>query len=223
MTGRDVVIISDFDGTIAERDVGHHFFEAFIPARGEHEDLLDKWRLGLISSRECLEREIAMLEADLSDLDRFIDGEAFDPFFRDFVDFCERRRFELLIVSDGLDYYIDAMLMKFGVGFLEYRANRLVIDGGRIAGVEFPWHDPETCAMCGNCKKRHVLKMREAGRLTVYVGNGLSDRCASGTADLVFAKGELLDHCRKERIECLPWRTFRDVERDLTARLLLAD
>lgn len=223
MTERDVVIISDFDGTITERDVGHHFFETFIPLRTEHEEILEKWRLGLISSGECLEREIEMVEADLGDLDRFIAEERFDPYFRDFVDFCERRRFELLVVSDGLDYYIEALLMKFGVGFLELRANRLVLDGGRLAGVEFPWHDPETCPMCGNCKRRHVLELREAGRFTVYVGNGLSDRCASGYADLVFAKGELLDHCRAERIDCLPWRTFRDVERDLTSRLLLSD
>lgn len=223
MTGRDVIIISDFDGTIAERDVGAHFFETFIPLREEHDALLDKWKLGLISSRECLEREIGMLEADLSDLDRFIEGERFDPYFRDFVDFINRRRFELLIISDGLDYYIDAMLMKFGVGFLEYRANHLVLDGGRIAGVEFPWYDPESCTMCGNCKKRHVLEFRDAGRFTVYIGNGLSDRCASGHADLVFAKGELLDHCRKEGIDCQSWRTFRDVERDLTERLLMSD
>ena len=86
MTGRDVAIISDFDGTIAERDVGAHFFETFIPRRAEHDELLEKWQLGLISSRECLEREIAMVEAGLADLDRFIEGERFDPFFKDFVD-----------------------------------------------------------------------------------------------------------------------------------------
>ena len=223
MTGRDVTIISDFDGTIAERDVGHHFFEAFIPKRGEHEVLLEKWKLGLISSRECLEQEMRWLEADLTDLDGFIGNERFDPFFKDFVDFCTRRRFDLLIISDGLDYYIDALLMKYGLGFIEYRANHLVLDGNRIAGVEFPWYDPEICPLCGNCKKRHVLEHRDAGRFTVYVGNGLSDRCASGHADIVFAKGELLDHCRQEKIDCLPWRTFRDVERDLTTRLLLSD
>jgi 2,3-diketo-5-methylthio-1-phosphopentane phosphatase len=221
VTDRDVVIVSDFDGTIAERDVGHYFFSTFIPQREEHEELLEKWRLGLISSRECLEREIEMVEADIHDLDRFIEGERFDPFFKDFVDFCERRGFELLVVSDGLDYYIEALLMRFGLGYLEMRANHLVLDGSRIAGIEFPWYDPVTCSMCGNCKKLHVLEQRGAGRLSVYVGNGLSDRCASGHADIVFAKGELLDHCRKEGIDCLPWRNFRDVERELTSRLLL--
>jgi len=223
VTDGRIVIVSDFDGTIAERDVGHRFFERYIPRRDAHEELLEKWRLGLVSSRECLETELRWLRADRADLDRFIDAERLDPYFKDFVDFSTRRRFELLILSDGLDYYIDALLIKFGLGFIEYRANHLVLDGNRIAGVEFPWYDADTCAMCGNCKRGHLLALRGQGLFTVYVGNGLSDRCACGHADLVFAKSELLDHCRHEKIDCVPFRTFRDVERSLTARLLLSD
>lgn len=223
MNGERIVVVSDFDGTIAERDIGHHFFERFIPRRDAHEQLLENWRLGLISSRECLEQEIRWLRADRADLDRFIDDERLDPFFGDFVDFCNRNRFELLILSDGLDYYIDAILLKFGFGFIEYRANHLVLDGDRIAGVEFPWYDAQVCSMCGNCKRGHIQALRRDGLSPVYIGNGLSDRCACGHADLVFAKGELLDHCRHEKIDCVPFRTFRDVERDLTARLLMSD
>ena len=47
-----VAIVCDFDGTIAIRDVGHHFFAKFIHDRDAHEELLEKWKLGLISVLE---------------------------------------------------------------------------------------------------------------------------------------------------------------------------
>jgi len=223
LRGEQISIVSDFDGTIARRDIGHHFFEKHIPDRRAHGELLEKWKMGLISSRECLEKEMAWVRADRGDLDRFIEEELLDPFFKDFIDFCNRRRFDVLILSDGLDYYIDAMLMRFGLGYLEMRANHLVLDGDALAGAEFPWHDPEVCSMCANCKKSHLDLLADRGQMTVYIGNGYSDRCPAGHADMVFAKGELLDHCRREGIEHVPFENFRDVERELTSRLLLSD
>ena len=55
--------------------------------------------------------------------------------------------------------------------------------------------------MCANCKKAHVDKLSGEGYFTVYVGNGYSDRCPSEHADMVFAKSDLLEHCKREKIE----------------------
>ena len=121
-------IICDFDGTIAVRDIGHHFFESLVSDTSLWEELLEKWKIGLISSKECLMREISMIDAGREDLDRFIENEKLDPYFKDFVDFCEKRKYEFVILSDGLDYYIDSMLMNNGLGYLEFRANHLVFE-----------------------------------------------------------------------------------------------
>jgi 2,3-diketo-5-methylthio-1-phosphopentane phosphatase len=223
LRGEEIAIVSDFDGTIAVRDIGHHFFRRFIPDSGAHNELLEKWKVGLISSKECLEREISWIRARREDLDRFIEEERLDPYFKDFIDYVNRRRFGFLILSDGLDYYIDAMLMKNGFGYLEFKSNHLVFDGDLMSGVEFPWYDPEVCKMCGNCKRHHVNGLKDRGLFTVYVGNGYSDRCPAETADLVFAKGELMDHCLREGLDCVEYHNFRDVEMELTSRLLLSD
>lgn len=218
---RRVAIISDFDGTVSRRDVGHHFFGAFIPRRREWLALLDEWRLGLISSRECLEKEFSWVRADLSDLDGFVDNEGIDPYFGDFVDFCERRGVEILIASDGLDRYIDRLLARSGLQHLAVRANRLVCNGERLAAIEFPHYDLMGCTRCGNCKRAHLEALRRAGFAVVYIGNGCSDRCPAEHADVVFAKGELLDHCRERGLAHVAFENFRDVERELTARFIL--
>ncbi len=220
---RKVAVVCDFDGTISSRDVGHHFFGMYVPDGEKRRELLDRWKVGLISSRECLECEINWIEADREDLDTFIEGESLDPYFKDFIDFCNRRKFEFLILSDGLDYYIDRLLMKFGLGYLDFRANHLIVNGGSIDGVEFPFYNTMECTLCGNCKRYHVERLIERGYFSVYVGNGFSDRCPARYADLVLAKGALLEHCRQERIHCVPFDNFRDVERELTKRLILSD
>jgi 2-hydroxy-3-keto-5-methylthiopentenyl-1-phosphate phosphatase len=218
---RKVVIICDFDGTISRRDIGHHFFGTFIPDRARWLDLLQQWRLGLISSKECLEKEIEWVRADREDLDTFIGNEGLDPFFKDFVDFCERRKVDILIASDGLDYYIDWLLVRFGLGFLPCKANHLVMEDITLRGIEFPYYNAMACTRCGNCKRVHLENLKREGYFSVYVGNGYSDRCPAEHADMVLAKGELLDHCRAQRIRHVAFENFRDVERELTERFIL--
>ena len=215
-------ILCDFDGTIAERDVGHSLFEQFVEDRTGWLDTLEQWKMGVMSSRECLENEISMMRAGMREIDRFVGGENLDPYFKDFVYFCVKRKYDLLILSDGLDYYIDALLMREGVGFVPFKANHLVHDGARVEGIEFPHYDTMDCTMCGNCKLHHLEEKKRSGHFTIYVGNGLSDRCPAGHAGLVLAKGELLDHCRREEISCVPFENFRDVERELTKRFVIS-
>ncbi len=218
-----VKVICDFDGTISRRDIGHHFFKSFIPCSDEREKLLDRWKLGLISSRECLEKEIEWMEADIKDLDKFIQGEEIDPYFKDFVDFCNRRKYDFLILSDGLDYYIDKILMDSGLGYLDFQANHLVRNNGNITGVEFPGYNIMDCTMCGNCKRYYVEEARKQGFFTVYVGNGYSDMCPSRFTHLLLAKDDLLNLCSEEERDCIPFHNFRDVERELTTRLILPE
>jgi 2-hydroxy-3-keto-5-methylthiopentenyl-1-phosphate phosphatase len=53
----------------------------------------------------------------------------------------------------------------------------------------------------------------------VLVGEGYSDRCPARFADLVFAKDELLSHCRTNGIPYTEYRTFSDIQAILTSRL----
>ncbi len=217
-----ITILCDFDGTVAERDIGHHFFETFVKDTNRWLDTLERWKMGLISSKECLEHEISWIEADRLDIDAFITKEKLDPYFRDFIDFCVKRKYDILILSDGLDYYIESLLMSSGLGFIPFRANHLLLNGSSIEGIDFPHHDLMDCTMCGNCKLFHLEKKRRDGYYTVYVGNGYSDRCPAGHADLVLAKCDLLAHCEREEISYIPFENFRDVERELTKRFIIS-
>ena len=45
----------------------------------------------------------------------------------------------------------------------------------------------------------------------IFIGDGLSDVCALEVADIVFAKNRLAEHCEKNNINFIPYRTLNDV------------
>ena len=49
--------------------------------------------------------------------------------------------------------------------------------------------------------------------IIVYVGEGYSDRCPVRFADVIFAKDDLLQYCRKENIPHYEYATFADIQR----------
>jgi 2-hydroxy-3-keto-5-methylthiopentenyl-1-phosphate phosphatase len=55
----------------------------------------------------------------------------------------------------------------------------------------------------------------------VFIGDGFSDREPAAVADLVFARRgrSLIDHCKKERIACVEFESFSEVQQDLQSRL----
>lgn len=216
-----IAVLCDFDGTIAQDDVGNLFFKTFA-RKGDPAPVVELWKQGLISSRECLEREASLASASTEEVCRFVCARKLDPFFKDFVDFTRRRNIEVVIVSDGLDYYIERMLMRSGLGEIEFYSNlmRLVENNVHVA---FPHYDRLDCRDCGNCKSFHLENYRKEGCFIVYVGNGLSDRCPSTRADFVFAKGELLDYCRDNRLPHVQFNNFRDIEREMLKRFVIGN
>jgi 2-hydroxy-3-keto-5-methylthiopentenyl-1-phosphate phosphatase len=215
---KKIAVLCDFDGTVAQDDVGDLLFETF--ATEEARGAVDEWMRGEISSRQCLEREVAAARCCPNTLKNFLSERRLDPYFKDFHDFAQQRGIEVVVLSDGLDSYIEQMLIRNGLGGIEFFANRLRIDGETLH-VEFPWYDMLECTECGCCKTHHLLRYKQDGYFIVYVGNGLSDRCPCESADLVLAKGELLEHCRAKKIGAVEFKNFRDVEREVLKRLVL--
>jgi 2,3-diketo-5-methylthio-1-phosphopentane phosphatase len=218
---KKIAILCDFDGTVASDDVGNMLFKRFN-TNGGTDDIVERWHRGEISSRECLEREAEMARAPRRDLDKFILERKLDPYFKDFHDFAKKRGMEVVIMSDGLDYYIETMLVRNGLGEIDFFANSLQIEGDRLK-VGFPYFNLLECEDCGCCKTHHLYRYREDGYYIIYVGDGKSDCCPCETADLVFAKGKLLKFCQEKGIDHIRFRNFRDVEREVLERIVLGN
>lgn len=212
--GAGWLVVCDFDGTIAEVDVTDGILSRFAPP--EWEAVEAEWKAGHITSRECMQRQIGLLRAPRKALDEYLDSVGIDPEFAGFVADCRRARLPLVVVSDGIDYAITRILKRHGLGRLPRASNRLLASGEGFR-LEFPYANLQCKAGSGTCKCAMSAARARRGARRLLIGDGSSDFCLAASADLVFAKSNLLKHCRERGLSHRACPDFA------TARRLLAD
>jgi 2,3-diketo-5-methylthio-1-phosphopentane phosphatase len=204
----------DFDGTITRGDVGNIFFRTFGGTACD--ELVRRFRAGEINARECFLGEAkAMGRVSSGALEDIVDAQEIDPSFKDLVAFCRERGVELLIVSDGLDYYIRRILGRNGCPEVPFVSNIATLvrpgeDSRAEVSVAFP-HSDAVCDRCACCKRNVMLTASGEEDIIAYAGEGFSDRCPVRYADIVFAKDVLQTYCQNENISYYPYATFDDV------------
>jgi 2-hydroxy-3-keto-5-methylthiopentenyl-1-phosphate phosphatase len=98
-----VLVQCDFDGTITNDDTSFALLDTF--AQGDWQKLLRQYKEHKISVGEFNSNAFAMVKASKHTLLEFLkkEGKAqIRPGFRDFVSYCARKNFRLVITSNGL-------------------------------------------------------------------------------------------------------------------------
>lgn len=198
-------VICDFDGTVTFVDTTDALLTRFAPP--EWEDVEKEWIDGSITSRECMERQVAMIRAGRDELDACVDAFDVRPGFRGFVEFCRGNGVDLRIVSDGIDYVISRVLRRHGFSGIPVVANHFVFRENGY-GLTFPGaKDGCRFGMC-KCGAADV-----GNGITVLIGDSHSDTCVAERASAVYAvRGRPLEtHCRKNGIDFTPFDDFHDI------------
>jgi 2,3-diketo-5-methylthio-1-phosphopentane phosphatase len=141
---------------------------------------------------------------------KYVDQFSVDPHFTGIVNFCYERDIPLMVLSDGLDVYVERVLSNAGLSHVPFFANHAEFVGERLK-VSFPYADAE-CNLCGNCKRNHMLNTSADEDVIVYIGDGYSDRCPIRYADFVFAKRQLIKYCQQQNITFFEFNHFGDVQ-----------
>jgi 2,3-diketo-5-methylthio-1-phosphopentane phosphatase len=200
----------DFDGTVTEKDVGDEICERFAPP--EWRELDAAWIRNEISLPEAQRRMWAMTRCAEADALAYArDVGKLRPGLDSLLDSVQRAGATAWLASGGFDFYIRALL-----GARLERFERTYYNGARFidgqVAVDFP-HQQLSCGKCAVCKGKVCELAQARGDKVVFVGDGSSDRCAIGRADLLFAvEGSLLaGECDQRGVEYLPFRDFDDV------------
>ncbi|UCD17006.1 MAG: MtnX-like HAD-IB family phosphatase [Candidatus Zixiibacteriota bacterium] len=210
MTGKNLIVFCDFDGTFTQKDVGHGMSRSF--SEGEIIGLITRWKQGEITSRDCLREEAAMVRITEAEFYAFLDNCQLRQGAREFYDAVKSEGIPFYILSDGADLYINYILRRNNLTAIPYFSNRGTIRDNRFI-IEFPYEN-DGCVRCGCCKGSRIREITGSERSqykVVFIGDGLSDICALPEADIVFARGDLLAFCRSNRITALEYETFFDI------------
>jgi 2-hydroxy-3-keto-5-methylthiopentenyl-1-phosphate phosphatase len=223
--GQPPILFLDFDGTVSERDAIDALLEAF--AGPQWLAIEAEWQAGRIGSRECLRTQMALVRAGRGEVNALLDSIKVDRGFATLLETCASLGVPAHIVSDGLDYCIRRILAHAGprvaraLAHVQIYSSRLKLEGEgwRVECSEFAGACPHGCA---TCKPAVMRRLNPTGARSLFVGDGLSDRYAAESADLVFAKGKLADYCRAQSIAHVVYDDLSKVAAYLEA-LLRAD
>jgi len=210
MDSKQLKIFIDFDGTITKVDVGNVIFKYF----GDEEkgnEIISKLRSGAITARQCWEMlNDSVTSVDKNKLHQLIDEIEIDDAFYSFINFCKENELDVIVLSDGFDYYIDRIFKRENLSHLTYYSNNLALTENNKMELSFPFYD-SSCPTSANCKRNHIINNSSDDDFTVYIGDGNSDKYPVQFCDYIFAKKSLLKFCEVERIPFFPYTTFNDI------------
>jgi len=214
MTARPWAVVCDFDGTATVDDTADALSIEYI-GYDRWKKVNDAFHGGEITFQGLLREIFEPIGASPGDVRAFAQAHVrFRPGFEQLLASCRRGGVPFILASGGLDIYIRPALEKLPrtlTDGLDIRANHAEYVPGGLA-LTFPYqHAKGACGTCGSCKGAVVKELQARGHQVISVGDGNADRCMAGVADVLFARGRLLEWCRDAGIACTPFETLHPV------------
>ena len=205
-------IFLDFDGTITTTDVCHAMVKALA---GEGWQAINqRWENREISTVECARQTLKTFrQQEPEAILQIAESIPLEKGFGAFVQAAQQAGHRLYILSDGYELYIHHLLKKAGISLPVY-ANGMVFKPEM--DIETPYSEP-ACGQCGVCKCKLVRRLSRNDGKSVYIGDGVSDYCPVKEVDFVFARRQLLAHCRQQGIAAWPFEDFHQVLQQMEA------
>jgi 2-hydroxy-3-keto-5-methylthiopentenyl-1-phosphate phosphatase len=212
---KPTAVFIDFDGTITEQDLLDRIAQTFGDPevyREVDERLDDK----TITLHEVLRREFEPVRAPLPQVVEWaLERATIRPGFGELVARARDRDWRIIVLSSGFRELIEPLLEREGLGDLKLVSNAVQPDP---RGWRVRFRDEEPCRVCGEpCESAAVLAEAD-GRHSVYVGDGVSDRCGARACDLVFARRGLAAYLGSEGVPFEPFDDFFQVADGIARR-----
>jgi len=211
MSTMKTLVQCDFDGTVTEEDASFFILDAF--AQGDWRRLLREYKEHRISVGEFNTKAFAMVKDDKPTLLEALKGKVkVRAGLHELVNYCLKKGFRLVIVSNGLDFYIKAVLKDLGLENIEVHAAQASF---HPEGMKVQYVGPDGERLEDGFKEAYIKSFLKLGYRVIYMGNGDSDVAPVKYAHHVFATGELLAYCRENNLKYKPFENFIDVVRDI--------
>jgi len=210
-----MIIQCDFDGTIIKNNLSVLLREHF--AHGNWRRIEDDYLHGKLAVEQSNKLQFALIKEPKKRLQEFVRQHIeLRPGFVEFVRYCQESAIPFVIVSSGLDFYIEPVLAQIGMPDLELHCGQTSFGKN---GIAVSYTDPEGNIVNEGFKYKCLTWLKKRDKDIIYIGDGLSDLEAARHADHVFARGHLLDLLNSEPVICNGFSDFRDLLRQV--RLLL--
>jgi len=201
-------VLSDFDDTAAHQNVAELLLNKFGDPTWT--TIRDNFRKGNLTLKDYQEIVFRNITTDIPTMQKHVQENAsLRPYFGELAEYCCVNDYPMAIVSQGLDFYIQALLDCEGYGSIPVFAVNTSINGDAIS-YQYDYVRPGKESL-GNSKGLIVNEYQKKGHIVYYIGDGRSDFEAAVEADIVFAHSVLAEECEQQNIPFIPFTDFGDV------------
>lgn len=175
-------------------------------------EVRERFRQGELSLKIYQEMTFRQMQADKETMQAYVrENASFRDHFGELADFCRSASAPMCIVSQGLDFYIQALLDDTDHPSMPIHAVRADFDDkGRIVDYGYDFTYPGAPEL-GNSKALMVRRFQEQGYHVFFAGDGRSDFEAGEVADTVFAHRQMADMCSEAGIAFTEFTDFGPV------------
>ncbi len=192
-----MIIQCDFDGTITRNNLSVLLREKY--AHGDWHKIDADYLHGRLTVEQSNKLQFARIKESKEKLQEFVRQHIeVMPGFPEFVRYCRESAIPFVIVSSGLDFYIETVLAQIGMPDLELHCGQTSFGKD---GIAVSYTNPEGSIIDMGFKRKYLSWLKKRGENIIYIGDGLSDLEAAHHADHVFATGHLLRLLRAESVD----------------------
>ena len=212
------VFISDFDGTLTEKDFYQMIIDDYLGEEGQM--LYKEWRRGHYQDKDFLGKIYRAINREEAEILEDIFRIEWDESANDFIQKVRQNGGEFIILSAGTSYYIDKLLKEKGLSDLKVYSNPGIYkDKGIHLQIDTTSH--YYSERYGIDKAKVVEDLKKQYTHVYYAGDSAPDILPCKIADMAFAKGSLQEMLKAENVDFVPMKSFKDVATILTERGVL--
>jgi HAD superfamily phosphoserine phosphatase-like hydrolase len=131
------IFVSDYDGTITDKDFYSLLAERYVPA--DTPDYFAQYREGRITHFQAMAAYFAFAPTEEQQLEELLEASQADPDLGASAALLRRAGWELLVVSAGSSWYVERVLRRAGVDATVYaNPGRLRTDAGSCWKNQIP-------------------------------------------------------------------------------------
>ena len=209
MSAKPVIVQCDFDGTITIGDVSFQILDEYTGTGWRKE--FDDYMQGKITVNYFNTRAFSRVKASRAELDCFVRKNAVvRPGLMSLLNTCNNKGYRFAIVSNGMAFYIEAILQMLGLKDIEIIAGQAeFIPQGMKAWYPGPDGNPIESGF----KEAWTAHFINQGYGVIYIGNGISDFAPARQCSHIFAIENLIKECNNARVGHTPFNDLDDIAR----------
>lgn len=205
---KDFAFVSDFDGTLTKKDFYKIVSEAYLEK--EYLPKYESWKNGEIKDIEYLSYVFNNIKRTEDQIFQDILKIQFDPFAKNFIEQVKAAQGDFIIISAGTSYYIDIILKRYNIEDVQVYSNKGIFKDNGIY-FDLDKNSEFYSERYGIDKLLVIQKLKRNYKKVFYAGDSEPDLKPALVADVVFAKGELIELLKREKKEYIEFENYSEV------------